>query len=306
MIKLLKLKYYYCIKIFKQGTQKDIELYTLNGTQINNNKDLIQEIKNKQFDNYINNYDYITNKLIKCKNLYNNLNNNLIKIFPIVKTIYPKTFILEIYNIIKLIKQFMNDLYNISNQLDNPKNSENIVIINRILLTILGILEIYEIIYTKLDIKFSIQNNNNEFIFRHINIYDIEKYNINNDKEKYNINNFFDNMRTYYTLVYTDMSQINTHVINTLDKLFNIITKVQTSDTNKELENIMNEFVELLNLYNINYINAFDLTDYYNKKKEELIKYNDNLQIIRNTFVDYLYEKGKVLSIGDFIRFILI
>ena len=68
----------------------------------------------------------------------------------------------------------------------------------------------------------------------------------------------------------------------------------------------MNELVYLLNFYNIDYINAFDLTEYYNRKKEELTNYSNNLTTIRNRFIQVLINNNKIIRKNEFVKLILV
>ena len=102
------------------------------------------------------------------------------------------------------------------------------------------------------------------------------------------------------------MENINNEIIEKLDKLFDIAKKIQNKESNEESKNIINELVYLLNFYNIDYINAFDLTEYYNRKKEELTNYSNNLTTIRNRFIQVLINNNKIIRKNEFVKLILV
>ena len=162
----------------KKIKQDKIGLYTVSGEIIIDFEYLKKHIQNKQFDNYLFNLDYINDKLNKCKELYNILSNNYThitnKYFILLDninyinnsninkdTIY--IFNNNIYEIIKLIQEFIQEY--------SDKNKTITLIIIIYYLNV--IIHIYNIIYARLQIKFSLitYNKNLHVIMNHNETY---------------------------------------------------------------------------------------------------------------------------------------
>ena len=265
--------------------QQEIRLYTVSGEKIVDFEYLKKHILNKQFNNYLLHQDYINNKLNKCKELYNILRNNYTQIN---SDITNKYFILldninyinnsninkdtiyifnnNIYETIKLIQKFIQEYSN--------KNKTITLII--ILYYLNVILHIYNIIYARLQIKFSLITDNKNIF--HINI-------------DYLINNFFNKILIDCILVYTNIDSINTEITQLLN--IYIAKKINAFNTD---ETELVELVNLLKKYKIIYIyDIFNLEYYLTQKQNELINDNDKFYIIKKSIIRYLYNNKKIL-----------
>ena len=156
----------------------DFELYMVNGNICTDYNEFIKEIKQKQYNNYIKHKEYIIDIFQECNNhitefniAYNNTYRqkiikdneiNEINIINLNTEINENTIfdlLLQFYNNIPYIKNIINKLTNITNPL-----------LNNIIRKLEYILIKYIQIYTKLNIKILLTDN--QLTYKYIDIYE--------------------------------------------------------------------------------------------------------------------------------------